>query len=221
MRSLITYLLLVLMLGVSSCDKEEASYDRPNEYSLYLNSSLDGFRFREGSYWVYTADGVAWDSVYVQDQTEGFAVYDQDAANGGTDRYSIQYHDLNLRSDMYNYNEQAYLATNGIYPAQHNPLDPQVDPLMDGSWVLGEAHGNTHLVAAHDTMTCLAGNFNNVLVFRYTQPIDYWSDFTNWQDTFSHADYYWVDGVGIVLKEIHGTSGAVSVWELQHYQVNF
>lgn len=161
------------------------------------------------------------DSLVVEQLNEGFETYyDNSTGNTPPDEVRVQFHDVVLTSQDYTYTEHLYLANNSIYTTAYHPDYPdQNTPLYFSSTAPGDTTNGAYVVAVHDSMLVCCTVFNNVVQMRYDNPLVHWSDPQFTGGELYYVDYYWVDGVGIVRKEIFDGSGGYQIWDLVNFSI--
>ena len=205
------YIWTILIIGttVISCKKEN-SEDETN-YS-YLNESIEPYKFKSGSYWVFQNDSTKILDSIVVISTESNFYWSPPPVQGqaGTKR---EYYNMNLQSFLTSNNFNHFLTSNYIKQNGGGDYGQDGQPIFMSESNIGTKFNGMEIIEKFPTLIINGNSFNYIVETKITESEQY-------QPVFSNDTYlYFSDSIGIVKKVTGFGNGNFDSWSILRWNV--
>lgn len=191
----ITLVLLVYILVISSCQKEETScgVDHHN-----ISENLYPLLFNPESYWIYENQNGIADSVILQ-----YCVADTSdrIKTGVCNSLTEEVYNLDYESSEYGKYSEHFFG----YLIRRGSIDG--GQIYLSSFRVGDNVGNATIAAIHDSLVIKGKTYNRVVEMEV------------FKDEYINSDMrlYYVDSIGVIKKILIDDSNDSIIWELTRY----
>lgn len=210
--------LLVSALIVSfSCTKGDDEGDDEQIKPLtshYISSSMYGFMFNVGTYWIYENDSTQkLDSIVVTNIKQGF-FYTPPQSSGTGPTSKVEYFKIVYFSykDSINYND--FIFSN-LMTRDGNESPKFGQPVLLRNYYIGYKLYGTEIIDTNSNINLFGNNFADVeeMKVNYSEQRDY---------AFSKDTYlYYKDSIGLIRKVYDSGNGNFDSWSLKRWNVKF
>jgi len=209
-------ILVVALAVLSSCRKEEDAVPQPApvDHKTYLDASINPYKFKQGSYWVYENDSTGvLDSLYIDSVSTGFFV-SSPGIHGGPNSlmefYKMYVHDVSA-SVFYNQTLLGYSMHKNFTGTWSTGFHGQ--PVYISDAPLGTEYNGATIAAKFISMTVNAITFDNVDQIKITAAAQH-------DPEFDHDTYlYYCDLIGLLKKETLLSPGNIESWSIKRWHV--
>jgi len=188
-------------------------YTIANEYKYYkISEALYPYLFDTASYWVYSSlDNNLIDSINLK-HVDLDTSYIGPSGPGEGSQGEIHFYKLTYESSISGgYKE--YLTNKYIskYYSDQAGFGPYI---FKATQEIGDYSYNVKLNNIHSSMIV-----NNIIYYNIKEMEISKEFFNNWQDSIPDMNFYYVDSIGIIKKEIKENNTIIETWNLKDYHI--
>jgi len=200
----IIYILTVVICTLGACKDDNEVIKN----TTYLMENIKPYMFDVNSYWVYkNVETQQLDSIYVVSVLHD-TIITQPATSHDLYEHSAEIYQINMKSSIFYEEFNDIIKFRTICRNGSLSYGDYGQAIFSKDIKVGDEMGGMSIIEFIDNLEINGSVFSNITKIKITAIKQYKHIFDN--DTY----LYFVDGIGIVKKEIDLESGQIETWEL-------